>query len=57
LDGLVVERGDRAEGQDFGPLRCRRGLGLLDGLEEAFEGAQVGGFDNFGPAVDALAVT
>jgi len=34
LDGLVVERGDRAEGQDFGPLRCRRGLGLLDGLEE-----------------------
>ncbi len=43
LDRLVIEDGDCAEGQDFGPLRCWRGLGLLDGLEEAFEGAQVGG--------------
>jgi hypothetical protein len=43
LDRLVIEDGDCAEGQGFGPLRCWRGLGLLDGLEEAFEGAQVGG--------------
>ena len=56
LGGLVVESGDGAKLQDFGGVRQERGLGVVEGLEDAVEGAEVGGFDDGGSAIDALAV-
>lgn len=56
LLGLVPEGGDVAEAGGAGALWGDRFLGGGDGLEDMFEGAEVGRFDDFGFAVDALAL-
>ena len=53
---LVVERGHVAEARDLRRLGRNRLLGSLDGLNDIIDRAEVGGFDDLGPAVDALAV-
>ncbi len=56
LVSLVIESGHVAEVEDFRLLRGLGNLGALDGLEDAVERTEVSGFDDFGFAVDALAV-
>ena len=56
LLGLVPEGGDVAEAGGAGALWGDGFLGGGDGLEDMFEGAEVGGFDDFRFAVDALAL-
>ena len=55
LGGLVVEGGHVAEAGHRGGLRDRRLLGAFDGLHDMIQRPQVGGLDDLGPAVDALA--
>jgi hypothetical protein len=56
LESLIVESRDVAEGQDLRLFRRRRSLGGIEGLENVVERTEVGGFDDFGFAVHALAV-
>ncbi len=54
--GLVVKGSDGAEGQNFSGLGSGRSVGGIQGLQDIIQGAQVGGFDDFGLAMHALAV-
>ena len=60
LGRLVIESGDVPKVKDFGLFWREEGLSealrLLDCLEDALQRAEVSGFDDFGFAVNALAV-
>ena len=56
LLGLVVERGDIAEAGQAGGLGRKGVWACGEGLEDMVQGAEVGGFDDFGFAVHALAL-
>ena len=56
LVSLIIEGGHVAEVEDFRLFWGGGNLCALDGLEDAVEWTEVSGFDDFGFAVDALAV-
>ena len=52
----IEEGGDVTEGSNIDGLRLRGRRGRIEAAEEVIKGAEVSGFDDFGIAVDALAI-